>query len=145
MAAEVLAIGRQVDAHQDDFFIAGGGQLGQLQLQIHQRFGADRPPGIGDDAVGAVALAPVLNFDGSPGLFKELSGLHVLKGFPFLVGGDVDHPAAGCQALPDGGQQGGPVVGTGDDVRLSKSLCRVGEGLGETAGQRHLSGGVLPL
>ena len=61
------------------------------------------------------------------------------------MGGDVDHPVSGGKAFPDGGQQGGPVVGAGDHVRLGEGLRRIGESLGEAAGQSHLGRGVLPL
>ena len=73
----------------------GGGEAGQLAGDIRHRLGADGAAGLGDDAVGAVPLAPVLNLHIGPCPGAEGGNLHRLKRLPPDVLRDFDNPLAG--------------------------------------------------
>ena len=60
--AQLLPIGRQVDARQHHFFVPGLAQLRHLLADVLQGLGAHPAPGVGDDAVGAEPVAAVLDF-----------------------------------------------------------------------------------
>ena len=62
------AVAGQVDARDHDLPIARVRKALRLRTHLIQRHGAHRPPHAGDDAVGAVAVAALLNLHGGAGL-----------------------------------------------------------------------------
>lgn len=143
--AEVLSVAGEVDAHEHRLPVARLREPLELGAQLVRLFGADRPARGGDDAVGAVALAPVLDLDERAGAFGKLLGAHRLEGLPPLVRADVDNPLPGdAGPLHERGEPF-PAARAGDDVRLGQTVGGVGEGLGVAAGQRDDRVRVLRL
>ncbi len=59
---EIAAVGAEVDAAEDDFFVAGVGEMTDFLDDFVGREAAAFAADEGDDAVGAAAVAAVLNF-----------------------------------------------------------------------------------
>ena len=105
-AAAVLPLpapGGDLDAVDDDLAVALGGKALRLLHRGLQRHGAHPAAGIGDDAVGAEIVAPVLDLQqrprprGKPARGQDLKRARlarVVHALPFLArGGSFDHVA----------------------------------------------------
>ena len=77
----ILSPARNLNAREHDFPIAPNGQLLCLSHRHLQRSRADRPTGVGNDAVGAEIHAPVLNLQHGTGSLLQAAGRQTLE-FP---------------------------------------------------------------
>ena len=138
------AVCRQIDADQHDLAVAAPCDLLDLAAQIFERLGAHASSGIGNDAVGAKAVAAVLDFDEGAGVFVKGRHRQIFVGVDAAVGGDLDQGAAVSEVCFDRRHQSAALLVAEDDVALRKGAHLLGERLRHTARQHDDPVGVLP-
>ena len=145
VGAGVGAVAGQRDGAEHHLPVAGGGELVQLGQDARLAAAAHRAPRLGNDAVGAAAVAAVLHLDESPGVGLEAVDRQLFKRLAPGVGGDGDDPLVAAQKREDVVEDGAAVGVAADKVRFHQFGRLLGEGLGPAAGHDGDGGGVLPL
>ena len=142
----VGAVARQADGRQHDLLIPGVGQAAQFLQHARLIAAAHRTAGARNNAVGAAAVAAVLDLDKGAGVLGKLIHGQFFKALALLVGADVDDALLlTVQHLLHVGQNRVTVAGAGHNVRLGDLGGLVREGLRVAPCQHGHSSGVLAL
>ena len=144
--AAVSAVAGQADGRQHHLFIPGSSQAAQFLQDAFFVAAAHRAAGTWDDAVGALAVAAILDLDKGTGVFGELIHGQFFKLFALPVGADVHHPLVlAVQHAGHIGQNGMAVAGAGHHVGFLDLGGLLGKGLRVAARQHRNGTGILAL
>ena len=142
----VGAVARQADGRQHDLLIPGVGQAAQLLQHARLIAAAHRTAGARNNAVGAAAVAAVLDLDKGAGVLGKLIHGQLFKALALLVGADVDDALLlTVQHLLHVGQNRVTVARAGHNVRLGDLGGLVRERLRVAPCQHGHRAGVLAL
>ena len=132
--AEFLPVGRKVDTGQNDLSKAVCGERVKLPAEILERLGAHAAARIGDDAVGAEAVAAVLNFQKCPCSVVEFTDFQRLKGFLLFMGNNINDALVGGKVCHNVRKQGGTIAVSQYNIGIAQFCGFFRKGLWHTAG-----------
>ena len=138
---QIMAPGGDFDAGEHQLPVPQPGKALCLTGGLLQGQGADGPPGVGDDAVGAEVDTAVLHLEHGPGAALQPAGGEPLVGAAAQGVVHVHHrlPPVGAQGLQSV-QKAHAVIGAHDQIH-PQLLHRPGVCLGVAAAHRHHSMG----
>ena len=145
MQAQLLAIGRQIDACKYLLLVPGLPQLQHFLPKLLQRLGAHPSPGIGDDTIGTEPVTPVLDLQKCSGPAMKRRHGHLFKRFPLLVRGNIHDSLLGGKVLHHPGQQIPSPGVSQHHIGFQQTRCLLWERLGHASGEHHHRSGIVPL
>ena len=121
---QVPAPGGDLDARDHDLPVALLTEGNRLRHRLVQRQGPHRPPGVGDDAVGAEVAAPVLHLEHGPGPLPQTAGGQPLEAAALQRLVQALAPLPGAQGLEHLLQKGLASAAAGQNVRPQRTHRR---------------------